>query len=329
MQSAYLGAELTPVDGGVRIDRIFLNDRDLVSMRPPLARPGVDVRNGDVITRVDGRPVRDMEDLAQALAGKVGQEVRLDMQRGAASVSTIVQPMDGGGDYMARWYDRVEHKKTQTSQLSNGNVGYIALKAMGGDDVATFAREFYSQLDKDGMIIDVRGNNGGNVDSVIITQLLRRAWAFWATEGGTPYTNMQDAYRGHIAVLIDERTYSDGETFAAGIKSLGIGPLIGKRTAGAGIWLSGRNPLTDNGMVRIAEYAQYGLDGRWLVEGWGVSPDIAVENPPHATYAGEDAQLAAAVNWLEAKIAAEPIAPLVPQPLPPVGTPARDPQVLD
>ncbi|MCV5979162.1 S41 family peptidase, partial [Escherichia coli] len=78
------------------------------------------------------------------------------------------------------------------------------------DDVAEFARDFYGQSEREGMIIDVRDNNGGNVDSMIIGALLRRAWAFWAAPGGKPYTNMQGAYRGPIAVLIDEQTYSDG-----------------------------------------------------------------------------------------------------------------------
>ncbi|GMM93230.1 S41 family peptidase [Qipengyuania sp. MTN3-11] len=325
----FLGAETSPVAGGLRIDAIYRSDEDIVSMRPPLTRPGVDARVGDVITRVDGRPVRTHAELAQALTAKVGQEVRLDLTRGGRSVSAIVQPMNAGGEYMARWFDRVQEKRAETDRLSGGDIGYVALKAMGGDDVAAFARDFFPQLDKDGLIIDVRGNNGGNVDSIVIAQLMRRVWAYWATDGGRPYTNMQGAFRGHIAVLIDERTYSDGETFAAGMKSLGLAPLIGTRTAGAGIWLSGRNPLTDNGMARIAEYAQYGLDGRWLIEGWGVAPDIEVENLPHASFEGQDAQLEAAVGWLEAKIAAEPVRELVPLPLPPVGEPGRDAYRLD
>ena len=321
----FLGAQLTPVRGGMRIDDIWDSDPDMVDMLPALRRPGVDVRKGDVITHIDGRRVASRKDVALALSSKVGQEVRLELLRGTASLSQIVQPMPAFGDFRARFYDRVEDTRARVTQMSGGNVGYIALNAMGGNDVADFARDFYAQLDKDGLIIDVRGNNGGNVDSIILTALLRRAWAFWSSPiGGKPYTNMQGAYRGHVAVLIDERTYSDGETFAAGFKSLGLGPLIGKRTAGAGIWLSGRNPLTDNGMVRIAEFPQYRLDGEWLLEGWGVSPDIEVENLPHAAFKGEDAQLQTAVDTLRARIAAEPIPDLVPRPLPPVGTPGKD-----
>lgn len=135
---------------------------------------------------------------------------------------------------------------------------------------------------------------------------------------------MQQTFRGHLAVLINEGTYSDGETFAAGIKALDLGATIGTQTAGAGIWLSDRNPLSDRGRARIAEYAQYGADGRWLIEGRGVSPDIEVINPPRATYQGEDAQLDYALSYLADKMAAEPLAPLAPQPLPKLGETGQD-----
>ncbi|MBU3919890.1 MAG: WG repeat-containing protein, partial [Alphaproteobacteria bacterium] len=174
-------------------------------------------------------------------------------------------------------------------------------------------------------IIDVRGNRGGNIDSWIIGTLLRKVWAYWpGPEGKGGNSNMQQTFRGHLAVLINEGTYSDGETFAAGVKALDLAPLIGTRTAGAGIWLSDRNPLVDGGQARVAEFAQYGADGRWLLEGNGVSPDIAVDTPPRAAYLGEDAQIARALAYLDGKIAAEPIPRFSPRPLPPLGEPGQD-----
>jgi tricorn protease len=234
--------------------------------------------------------------------------------------------MTQGGNREAHYADFVQGKITEAERLSGGKVGYLHLRSMGPDDLASFARDFFPQLGKPGLIIDVRGNNGGNIDSVIVAALLRKAWGFWAKPDGTgiPTTNMQNAYRGHVAVLIDERTYSDGETFAAAIKSLGIAPLIGTRTAGAGVWLSDRSPLTDRGVARIAESAQYAIDGRWIVEGYGVTPDVEVENLPHAAFTGTDAQLAKAVSLLEETIAREPVLPLKPRPLGPLGTPGED-----
>ncbi|MDJ0978932.1 MAG: S41 family peptidase [Erythrobacter sp.] len=330
-QLAFLGARYTPEAGGLRIDSVYRGEADLVELQPPLRRPGVDVRAGDVITKVDGRPVASLADLRLALASKAGQQVRLDLTRSGARMSEIVTPMNARGRAMAEYYDFTEGRKEAVAALSGGEIGYLKLRAMGGGDIASFARDFFSQLDKDAMIIDVRNNSGGNIDSILIAQLLRRPWAFWgAPDGsGVEYTNMQNAYRGHIAVLIDERTYSDGETFAGGIKSLGIGPLVGKRTAGAGIWLSDRTRVIDNGGVRIAEYAQYDINGNWIVEGIGVGPDYEVENGPYATYQGDDAQLEAAVGLLQARIEEEPIPDLAPRPLSPLGTPAADVSKLD
>jgi tricorn protease len=112
---------------------------------------------------------------------------------------------------------------------------------------------------------------------------------------------MQQTFRGHLVVLVDELTYSDGETFAAGIKALKLAPLVGKRTAGAGVWLSDGNRLTDGGQIRAAETAQFGMDGQWLVEGVGVAPDVEVENMPNATFEGRDQQLETAIRMLMEK----------------------------
>ncbi|MEM6584682.1 MAG: S41 family peptidase, partial [Pseudomonadota bacterium] len=242
-QLAFLGARYAPVASGLRITSIYRGEADLVNLQPPLRRPGVDVRKGDVITRVDGRRVASLADLRMALSSKAGQQVRLDLSRAGAAITEIVTPMNGRGRAMAEYYDFTEGRKEAVKRLSSDEIGYLKLRAMGGNDIATFARDFFAQMDKGGIIIDVRNNSGGNIDSVLIAQLLRRPWAFWGKPDGSgvEYTNMQNAYRGHIAVLIDERTYSDGETFAGGVKSLGLGPLIGTRTAGAGIWLSDRN----------------------------------------------------------------------------------------
>lgn len=323
---AYLGAAVTPVAEGLRIDSILRAEADLVAQLPPLRRPGVDVQPGDVICLVDGRAVASHADLQAALATKAGQQVRLDLSRGARRLSAIVEPMSLDGYRQANYADFVQGKRAETERLSGGKIGYLHLRAMGAEDVASFARDYFPQLSKDGLIIDVRGNNGGNIDSIIIGMLMRKAWGFWANADGSgiPTTNMQNAYRGHIVVLIDERTYSDGETFAAAIKSLGIAPLVGTRTAGAGVWLSDRPTLTDNGIARTAESPQYAIDGRWIVEGLGVAPDVEVENLPHAAFKGTDAQLAAAVAMLKEAIARSPVPVLKPRPLAPLGTPAED-----
>jgi tricorn protease len=322
-----LGADLVAVAGGLKIVHIYRGDPELPNERAPLARPGVDVREDDVLTAINGQPVRNAADLAAALANQAGKQVLLAISRNGDLHKAVTTPVDARSEYGLRYGDWEQSRRERVLASGKGRIGYLHLRAMGSGDIADFAREFYTNIYRDGLIIDVRRNNGGNIDSWIIEKLLRRAWAFWTYPGNPPEFNMQQTFRGHLAVLIDERTYSDGETFAAGIKALKLAPLIGQRTAGAGIWLSGRNPLIDGGIARIAEFPQFSAEnGRWLIEGRGVSPDIAVVNPPLATFNGSDAQLDAALKYLEDKMASEPVRTITPQTLPPRGQPAWDMQ---
>lgn len=324
--AGFLGAAWAPAEGGVRVERIWRTDPELPSERAPLAQPGVDAREGDVVRAVDGRPVATVAELVTALENRAGQQVLLELARGAAPPHrTVATPVGAARETALRYSDWVQGTRETVERASGGRIGYLHLRAMGPGDIATFAREFYAAHDREGLIVDVRRNNGGNVDSWILEKLMRRAWAYWRSDANSaPWLNMQQAFRGHLVVLADNLTYSDGETFTAGTKALGLGPVIGQRTAGAGVWLSDRNSLADNGIARVAEFGQFAADGRWLIEGWGVAPDVAVENPPVATYRGEDRQLQAAIAWLEQRIAERPLAPLAPEPIPQRGRPGRD-----
>ncbi|MBC3874822.1 S41 family peptidase [Undibacterium flavidum] len=316
-QAAGLGAVLAKTSEGYRIEHIYSSEPDLPSQRAPLDSPDLDVKTGDVITMINGKDVLAARDISDLLINQADKQILMQVKRGATSKTVLVSPINMAKQANLRYSDWEQSLATKVDRTSNGKIGYLHLRAMGPADVASFARDFYANYHRDGLIIDVRRNNGGNIDSWIIEKLLRKAWAFWASAGQQPYANMQQTFRGHLVVLIDELTYSDGETFAAGVKALNLGPLVGKRTAGAGVWLSDRNTLSDNGMVRAAENAQFDVkDGRWLVEGVGVSPDIEVDNLPNATFKGEDKQLETALNYLQKKLKEQPIKPLVPQAIP-------------
>jgi tricorn protease len=318
---SFLGATYEAAPNGVRIVSILDGERARPDTLGPLLKPGIGMQPGDVITAIDGASVATTAALGDRLMQKAGQQVRVDFLRGSTALSRIVIPASRGEETTLLYNDWVQHNREAVATASGGKVGYLHLRAMGAADAASFARDYFEHYDKEGLVIDVRGNRGGNIDSWIIGTLLRRVWAFWPSANGTgpATTNMQQTFRGHLAILIDEGTYSDGETFAAGAKALDLAPLVGVQTAGAGIWLSDRNPLVDGGQARIAETGQFGLDGRWLVEGRGVSPDITVENMPRAAYLGQDSQLEAALAYLRDKIAAEPIPPLTPRAYPPLG----------
>jgi tricorn protease len=321
--SATLGAQYQQTPQGLLITHIYTNDPEIIDRLAPLAKPGVDAQKGDVIEAINGLPIVTLADLNTALLNQAGKQVLLSLKRSDSEIKTIVIPGTAIDDYMLRYYDWVTINQ-QKVQQTDDEIGYLHLRAMGSSDIETFAREFYAQYKKQGLIIDVRRNNGGNVDSWIIEKLLRRAWSFWQIRNGENFTNMQQAFRGHLVVLADQFTYSDGETFTAGIKALKLGTVIGKKTAGAGVWLTGQNSQSDGGIARVAEYPVFAMDGRWITEGHGIEPDVEVDNLPYATFNGKDAQLEEAIKLLKKEIKKNPVKPLKAAPLPKDTSPAAD-----
>jgi tricorn protease len=211
-------------------------------------------------------------------------------------------------------YDDWEYSRRQlVEQMGKGDLGYVHLRAMGPGDIAQWARNFYPVFNRKGLVVDVRHNGGGNIDSWLLEKLMRKAWFYWQPRVGNPTWNMQYAFRGHVVVLCDERTGSDGEAFTEGFKRLGLGKVIGTRTWGGEIWLSFNNWLVDKGIASAAEVGVYGPEGKWLIEGHGVDPDMVVDNLPHASFSGEDAQLKAAIAELQEEIRRQPVA-IVPAP---------------
>lgn len=135
---------------------------------------------------------------------------------------------------------------------------------------------------------------------------MRKAWMYWKGRNEQPFWNMQYAFRGHVVMLVDGWTASDGEAVAEGFRRLGLGTLIGTRTWGGEIWLSSSNRLVDRGIATAAEWGVYGPEGEWLIEGHGVDPGIIVDNLPHATFNGSDAQLETAILHLQKLISEDP-----------------------
>ena len=307
VRSGVLGADFERVPEGARVVHLWRGDPERVFSLAPLARAEVGVVEGDVITAVNGQPVAAVPDIAVLLRDKAGRQVLLDVQdRAGVKRRVVVVPAGAGDAHRLRDVDWQWERRRRVAAASGGAFGYLHLDAMGGADLSEFAREFYATANVEGLIIDVRDNNGGNIDSILIDKLMRRAWAVWQTRDGSRAPNMPDAFRGNLVVIVNQGTYSDGETFAEGIKRLKLGTVVGMRTAGAGVWLDDDNTLADGGIARASQNAQVGLDGTRLIEGVGVIPDIEVDNLPHATFDGRDAQLEMAIKVLEDKRAASP-----------------------
>nr|MBS0963559.1 PDZ domain-containing protein [Acetobacter persici] len=311
---ASLGAHLVREKNGFRIDHIYQGDKDLPDQQSPLAAPGVDAQNGDIISAVNGQSTVNAPDLSVLLADQANKQVLLTLSRNGKEHKVIVKAVSASDERDLRTRDWEINRAEAVEKASKGAIGYLHLGGMTGEDMESFTREFYANIDKKGLVIDVRGNNGGNIDSWVLTQLMRRPWMFWARYGNAPSVNFQQAFQGPIAVVTDERTYSDGEAFAQGIEALHIAPVIGERTAGAGVWLSDGTRLMDMGSARTAENPYFDMQGRWLVENKGVKPDIEVENMPVATFNGQDQQLDAALDYLQKQMATHPLPALKPEP---------------
>ncbi len=306
---ATLGAVLRRDEaaGGFVLQHIYLHDPDLPNQAPPLARPDSMVREGEVILSIDGQDSLSAPDERQLLRGKAGRQVLLRVKSTAGQTrDVIVTPMPEKDEYRLRYTEWEYSRRQKVDADSHSRIGYVHLRAMGSADIEQWAREFYPVFDRQGLIIDVRHNEGGNIDSWVLGKLLRKAWFFWQPRVGNPTSNMQYAFRGHIVVLCDRLTASDGEAFTEGIRRLGLGKVIGVRTWGGEIWLSFDNTLADDGIATAAETGVYGPEGKWLIEGHGVDPDIEVDNLPRATFTGSDAQLDAAIQYLQEEIQKDP-----------------------
>ncbi|MEM1001249.1 MAG: S41 family peptidase [Bacteroidota bacterium] len=306
IQVASRGAETSrdEANGGFRIDYIYKVDPDYPNLKSVLDDPYLDVKEGDIITKVDGRDALSALDIGELIRNKAGKQVRLSLKRDGSTRDIIVKPQ--GSEFWLRYGDWEYTNRLKVEKASNNDIGYLHLRAMGSRDISQFYREFYPVFNRRGLIIDVRYNWGGNIDSFILEKLIRTAWMYWKGRSGEPYWNMPYSFRGHIVVLVNENTYSDGEAFAAGFKSLGLGTTIGMRTWGGQIWLNSSNRQSDGGIARAPMYGVYGPNGDWLIEGRGFEPDVVLDNLPHETFNGKDAQLEAAIKMLQEKIAQDP-----------------------
>ncbi len=310
---ASLGALLTRDEraGGYRIDHIYRSDPDYPDGLSPLAQPDLSVSEGDVILSINGVPTLSAEHPGMLLRNQAGRQVLLRLRRTGSGEeeNIVVKPITSSRARSLR-YDEWEYsRRLMVEDLGGGDIGYVHLRAMGGDNYTEWVKNFYPVFKHKGLIVDVRHNSGGNIDSWILEKLMRKAWFYWAPRVGNPYWNMQYAFRGHLVVLCNEFTFSDGEMMAEGFRRLGLGAIVGVRTEGGEIWWSANTHLADRGIASAAQSGVFGPEGEWLIEGHGVEPDIVVDNLPHATFKGEDAQVRTAVEHLKRLIATDPVEP--------------------
>lgn len=311
--SAALGASLTFDDASQRwrIARIYPGDPVDQHYRSPLGALGDQVREGDWLLSVDGRTLDARTDPFQALMGKAGVEVRLTFMRDGrrAPWSVIVKPVASQQGLVYRAWS--ERNREQVERLSGGRIGYVHIPAMSAQGLAEFARGYFSQIRKDGMIVDIRGNLGGSGSPLILDRLVRPFLTTGQIMGidyptTYPWGGFSQVFTGQLALLVNEATMSDGDTMAYGWRKAGLGPIYGTRTWGGTIGTGSTGPLLDGTTTNVPQFALAGTDGSWIVEGEGIAPDVEIGFDAAARLGGDDPQLAEAARLLQARISGHP-----------------------
>ncbi len=286
--------ELDAASGRYRIAKIFKGDNAEATYRSPLTQVGVDAHVGDYVLAIDGQPLAAPENPYQLLRYRSAHPVTLTLNSrpsmdGAREVSYRPITSETKLVYKA-WVDRNREK---VDSMTHGRVGYLHVPDMGAAGLSEFIKWFYPQVRKEGLIIDVRGNGGGNVSSMLIERLSRELLASgYSRNNDFPSTYPRGpVFYGSLVALLNQTSASDGDIFPAMFKQAGLGPLIGMRSWGGVTGITSHGPLIDGGQVNVPEFGFTSVDGKWIIEGHGVDPDIQVENDPKSVIEGRDPQL--------------------------------------
>ena len=317
IQMGLLGAELSREEHGFyRIDKILSGAPYSNELRSPLAEQGMNIHEGDFITAIDGISTTSVTNIYQLLVGKanVQTELTINTQAKAGGRKVVVTPIDD--EYPLYHYNWIQQNIKKVNEASNGRVGYIYIPDMGPEGLNEFARYFYPQLDKEGLIIDDRANGGGNVSPMIIERLLRKPYRMTMSRTSTKTGTIPDATQyGPKVLLINKYSASDGDLFPGSFKANNIGTIIGTRSWGGIIGISGSLPYMDGTDIRVPFFTNYDAKtGEWIIENHGVDPDILIDNNPIKEQEGEDEQLNKAIEVILEQLKDRKPLPKVPAP---------------
>jgi len=293
------GAEFTldSAAGRYRITKIFAGQNEEPIYRSPLTEIGVDARVGDYVMAIDGENLAGTDDPYRMLRGKADRPVTLTLcsnVNGAGSRHVTYRPITSEADLA--YLDMVLDNQRRVAKLSGGKVGYIHIPDMGAPGLREFIKWYYPQIRKEGLVVDVRANGGGNVSRMLIERLRRELLGVnYARVDESPNTYPDQVFVGPMAAILDEYSASDGDIFPYMFRQAKLGPLIGKRSWGGVVGINGGVPLLDGGTINVPTSALASVDGQWVIEGHGVDPDIEVDNDPASVLAGKDPQLERAV----------------------------------
>lgn len=302
-----LGADFALEEGAWRIADIVDVAPWETEVRSPLREPGVEVDEGDWLLAVNGVPVDPGREPWAALDGLAGQTVALTVNdRPSADGAREVLVETLGSEERLRNLAWVEAKRQRVDEATGGRCGYIFVPSTGIDGQSELVRQFYPQVSRDCLVVDERFNNGGQIPNRFIELLNRPRLNYWAVRDGRDWAWPFDGQQGPKVMLVNGWAGSGGDLFPLYFRQAGLGPLIGTRTWGGLIGVSGAPALVDGGVVTVPTFAIYDLEGNWIVEGHGVDPDIEVPEDPSALAKGVDNQLEVAIEEVLRRLEANP-----------------------
>jgi tricorn protease len=315
---------LDPKSGRYRIAKIFAGQNEEERYRSPLTEVGVDVHVGDYVLAINGRELKSGTDPYELLQAAPNQPVEWRVSAfpdGKAARTIRYQPLNSeNGLLYLTW---VTENRARVDRMSQGRLGYIHIPDMGEAGIREFIKWWYPQVRKEGLVVDVRDNGGGNISELLIERLAR---TLHGTSFGRNHESADTYPRvvqpGPKVALINEDTSSDGDIFSYAFRQWKIGALIGKRTWGGAVGVLDHGPLLDGGAVFVPEFGTADENGRWIIEGHGVDPDVVVEQDPVEVLKGHDPQLERGVRELMQRLPATP-AGLPRRAAPPVKTEGR------
>ena len=306
--TAFLGADfaLDSASGRYRLATLYPGDNTRERYRSPLTAPGLDVHAGQYLLAIDGVELKDPTDPYSLLVGKQDGTVKLtiaDTPSGARR-DVVVQPVRS--ELALREQAWIDHNREVVSKASGGRIAYVYLSDMESLGMEQFIRQFYTQMDKQALLVDERWNGGGFIDQIVLERLRRVLVGLDVNRERTPMTIPQQLVVGPKVCLLNHYSGSDGDIFPFYFRKYGLGPLIGTRSWGGVRGIRGEWGLLDGGYITIPEDALYGLDSQWVLENRGVEPDMTVDDSPADWVAGHDPQLEAGVKYLLEQLQQQP-----------------------
>jgi len=298
-------------DDAYRIARIYRGAPWDVDARNPLDEPGVDVEEGDYLLAVNGVPIDTAMDPWAAFVGTAGRTITLTvsdepvLDENARDV--VVKAIGSEGTHRYRAW--IEEKRARVDAATNGQVGYIYVPNTGPDGQSDLVRQYVGQTQKKALIIDERWNGGGQIPTRFIEMLNRPITNYWARRDAKDWKWPPDAHHGPKCMLINGLAGSGGDMFPFLFRQAGLGKLIGMRTWGGLVGISGNPSLIDGGYTSVPTFGFYEKDGTWGIEGHGVEPDIEIVDDPALMLDGGDPQLDTAIDLMLSEIKANPYVP--------------------